>query len=51
MAAFRNEAAYEVNLRCLKTVLLVKLCLIVIEFCEPNEHEWRSAERASAIEY
>lgn len=47
----RDKAAYEVNLGRLTTVLLLTPNLTVIEFCESNAYEWRSAERASAIEY
>ena len=47
----RDKAAYEVNLGRLTTVLLLTPDLTVIEFCESNAHEWRSAERASTIEY
>ena len=47
----RDKATYEVNLGRLTTVFLLTPCLTVIEFCESSAHEWRSPERASAIEY
>jgi len=47
----RDKAGYEVNLGRLTTILLLTPDLTVIELCESNAHEWRSAERASAIEY
>lgn len=47
----KDKAAYDVNLGRLTTVLLLTPHLTVIELCESNAHEWRSAERASAVEY
>jgi hypothetical protein len=47
----RDKAIYEVNLGRLTTVVLLTPGLTVIELCEPRAHEWRSAERASTIEY